>query len=59
MFKIPTTLILGAEASNPYGYTGEYKLKKIQLIRLKNMFANNSGWIRDLKHEKHGTRIFY
>lgn len=28
MFKIPTTLILGAEASNPYGYPVGYNLKE-------------------------------
>jgi hypothetical protein len=48
MIETPTVLILGAGASQPYGYPVGSDLKKIIINSLTNMADNNSGWVNEL-----------
>lgn len=58
MFEIPTTLILGAGTSSPYGYPVGDQLKTTIIDSLKNMLDKNSGWVVDLNINRNTVQEF-
>ncbi|MCE5213820.1 MAG: hypothetical protein LLF83_03770 [Methanobacterium sp.] len=52
MIETPTTLILGAGASEPYGYPVGNGLRTDIISSLREMVKNNNGWVNELNYSK-------
>lgn len=58
MIETPTTLILGAGASQPYGYPVGNTLKDKIISSLEEMVAEDNGWVNELGIDKDIVRGF-